>query len=280
MNFGGFFKPKNCGTHQKSLAGIPWAVPMVGALMNAGRGATDVFSGVRTPVNNALRKMGAKRIEVGMGCGVGFGHGFGVGLAVKPGVLQKIQIFLIQEMTKMMTKFGVAPNLSIGQGALPLSMQSGTSAMNGPAIQNPLGSITQLATRLPDQTSQGILGYGNMSPHASSEHSSPTSSLVDTPFGSRTEKVLSSFLQNPILKEEDNNLSEVAGRLRCENNLLQTVLKHQQVIEELVAENEKLRQILVEDLKISPSKLQSGYSTRNKSTCADCFECRRKQRKR
>jgi len=26
-----------------------------------------------------LRKIGAKNIEVGVGCGVGFGHGFGAG---------------------------------------------------------------------------------------------------------------------------------------------------------------------------------------------------------
>jgi len=27
-----------------------------------------------------LRKLGAKNIELGVGCGVGFGHGFGVGM--------------------------------------------------------------------------------------------------------------------------------------------------------------------------------------------------------
>ncbi|OAY60112.1 uncharacterized protein LOC110618825 isoform X1 [Manihot esculenta] len=250
------------------------ALPMVGQFMSAARGAIDPLSGASRHVNYALRKMGAKGIEVGIGCGVGFGHGFGIGLAVKPGVVQKIQLCLMQVMTKMMVKFGMTPNLSIGQGALPMSLQSGLSSVNGPSIQNPLGSITQLATTRPES----MQGYSNMSPHPSYESSMQTSSLVDTPFG-RTEKVISSFLHNPILKQDDKNLDQVDRRLHSENNLLQMVLKHQQVIEELMQENEKLRQILVEDLKISPSKLHSSYSPRNKSACADCFECRRKQRK-
>ncbi|EEF30599.1 uncharacterized protein LOC8267951 isoform X2 [Ricinus communis] len=251
----GVGKPMNLG-----------ALPMVGQVMSATRGATDAFSGASRHVNDALRKMGAKRIEVGAGCGIGFGYGFGVGLAVKPGVVQKIQFYLMEVITKMMTKVGMSPNLSISQGGFPMSMQSGISTLSGPLIQNPLGSITQLAPQLPDQTSQSMHGFGNMSPRPSYGNSASISSLGDTPFGSRTEKVLSSFLQNSMLKEDNTNLDEV-------------VLKHQKVIEELMEENEKLRQILMEDLKISPSKFQSSYSTRTKSTCADCFECRRKQRK-
>lgn len=59
-------------------------------------------------------------------------------------------------------------------------------------------------------------------------------------------------------------------------------MKHQRMIEELVEENEKLRQILVEELKIPPSKLEASSAgrIRNKLPCADCFECRRKQRKK
>jgi hypothetical protein len=59
-------------------------------------------------------------------------------------------------------------------------------------------------------------------------------------------------------------------------------LKHQQIIEELVEENEKLRQILVEELKVPTSKLVASSSgrIRNKLPCTDCFECRRKQRRR
>lgn len=57
------------------------------------------------------------------------------------------------------------------------------------------------------------------------------------------------------------------------------VLKHQQVIEELKKENEKLRQILVEELKVAPEKLEASNSTKIESPCTDCFDCRRKQRK-
>ena len=97
---------------------------------------------------------------------------------------------------KMMVKFGIAPELPIGQGALSSSLQGGMSMMSNSSVQNPMGSIMQLATKLPDQTSEGVLGFGNKS------------TSVDTAVGSRTEKVLSSFLQNPILKGEGN---EVVG---------------------------------------------------------------------
>lgn len=254
------------------------ALPMVGQVMSATRGATDAFSGITRHVNTALWKLGAKNIQAGVGCGVGFGHGFGIGLAVKPGAVQKMQACFLEVLMKMMTKLGIAPNLSIGQGALPMSLQSGVSMLTESSIQNPLGNITQLARKLPDQTSQSLYGYGNVSSHSSSESS--TSKGSDTSFGSRTEKVISSFLQNPILKEDGTDINELAGRLRSENNMLQMVLRHQQIIEELMEENQKLRQILVEDLKIPPNKLQASHSTINKSPCNDCFECRRRQRKK
>lgn len=250
------------------------ALPMVGQVMSATRGATDAFSGITRHVNTALWKLGAKNIQAGVGCGVGFGHGFGIGLAVKPGAVQKMQACFLEVLMKMMTKLGIAPNLSIGQGALPMSLQSGVSMLTESSIQNPLGNITQLARKLPDQTSQSLY----VSSHSSSESS--TSKGSDTSFGSRTEKVISSFLQNPILKEDGTDINELAGRLRSENNMLQMVLRHQQIIEELMEENQKLRQILVEDLKIPPNKLQASHSTINKSPCTDCFECRRRQRKK
>lgn len=255
------------------------AVPVLNQVMGATRGATDAFSGVSRHVTDSLRKVGAKNIEAGIGCGVGFGHGFGVGLALKPGVLQQIQFFAVQTMTKMMTKFGIAPNLPILQGAIPSSLQSGIGIMNDSSSQNSVGNITQMATNPPDYTSQGLPGYGNKVAHSTYENFTSTSSPVDKPFGSRTEKVLSSFLQSPVLKGEESDLNEVAGSLRAENKILQMVLKHQQVIDELMEENEKLRHVLVEDLKVPPRKLKATYSSKNISPCSDCFECRRKQRK-
>ncbi|KAM2624355.1 hypothetical protein TB1_031338 [Malus domestica] len=268
MDLGRLFKPKNGEIHQTQVAKKPCAIPALNQVMGATRGATDALSGVSRHVNNTLRKVGAKSIEAGIGCGVGIGHGFGVGLAPMPGVLQQIQFRFVQGMTKMMMKFGIFPNLPIGQGALPSPLQSAMGTLND-LSQHKMGSNTQLSTKLTDYASQGLPGCGH----------NGAGSPVDTPFGSRIENVLSSF-QNPLLKGKDSEQNEGAGRVRSENKILQMILKHQQVIEELMEENEKLRQVLVEDLKVSPSKLQASYSSKNTSPCTDCFECRRKQRRK
>ncbi|KAL8106946.1 uncharacterized protein LOC141670532 [Apium graveolens] len=253
------------------------AIPMIGQVMSAARGATDAFSGVSGSANHYLRKYGAKDIKVGLGCGVGFGHGYGVGIAVKPGVLHQVQSFFVQAMTTMMEK--VAPNVSTTEGSLPESVQSGMSSLpNSPGIQNPFGNFSQLGKNIPDSISSGFSNLNSQTASLSK------SSALHTSYGSRTEKVLDSFLKSPALKGEDRDsnrlLNDTAESLRAENNMLQLVLKHQQVIDELMAENKKLREILVEDLNIPPSKLHGSYSSRNSSSCTDCFECRRKQRKR
>ncbi|KAL6985896.1 hypothetical protein U1Q18_019269 [Sarracenia purpurea var. burkii] len=251
------------------------AIPVLNQVMGATRGATDVFSGVGRHVNESLRKLGAKNIEAGIGCGVGFGHGFGVGLAVKPGVVHQIQCSLVLAVTKMMMKFGIVPNLPLDQTLnIPASLKRGMMLSN----QDPMGSIMQLATKPTVRTSCILPTDGN-SNAGSSETLVPKTLSINPPYGSRTEEVLGSFLQNPLLKDEDSEQNELVGRLLSENNILQMVLKHQQVIDELMKENEKLHKILVEDLNIPPSKLQASYSS-SKSPCADCFNCRRKQRKK
>ncbi|GLT91125.1 hypothetical protein SLE2022_090290 [Rubroshorea leprosula] len=250
------------------------ALPMVGQVMSATRGATDALSGVSRHVNDAMRKFGAKNIQAGIGCGVGFGHGFGIGLAVKPGVVHQIQTCLLQAVTKLTMKFGMPPNLLTSQGAFPVSLPSGLTTINEASLQTSMGSVMQMAPKIPDHPFQGLAEQGNMVTGSTYERFA-SRSPAETSFD-RTEKVVSSFLQNPLLKEDDNR----ASQLRSENNMLQMVLKHQQVIEELMEENEKLRRILTEDLKVPPSKLQSSYSSKSKPPCSECFECRRKQRKR
>ncbi|KAK7307758.1 hypothetical protein VNO77_41104 [Canavalia gladiata] len=255
------------------------AIPMLNQVMSATRGATDAFSGVSRHVNTSLRKLGAKNIEVGIGCGVGFGHGFGVGLAVKPGVLNQIQSCLVVAVTKMMTKFGLSPSLPFSQDSFPPSLQSAVSTINTNQIS--AGSTKQLATKSADLVSQGLAGSQPMKIGSDFENTPLGGIAADSTFGSRTEKVISSFVQNPLLKGE-GGLDEAVGRLQSENKILQMVLKHQQIIEELVEENERLRRILVEDLRIPSSKLQASSSGRikNRLACTDCFECRRKQRKK
>ncbi|KAL3499715.1 hypothetical protein ACH5RR_038808 [Cinchona calisaya] len=256
------------------------AIPMLNQVMSATRGATDVFSGVGRHVNSSLRKLGAKNIEAGIGCGVGFGHGFGVGLAIKPGVVHQLQSCLIQTMANLMTRFGIAPSLPSVQGAFPVSLQGGLSMTNEPSISNPLGTVAQLAKKAPDLTPQGLLGDANTV--SSNETVAYKNNPSNASYSNRTEKVLSNFLQNPLLKDEDKEVNDLAEQLRSENNILQMVLSHQRVIEELMKENEKLHKILLEDLKISPEKLQatSLSISSSKSPCTECFECRRRRRKK
>lgn len=257
------------------------AIPMLNEVMVATRGATDAFSGVGRHVNQSLKKFGAKNIEAGIGCGVGFGHGFGVGLAVKPGVVHQAQSYLVQTMTKMMMKFGIAPNLSTFQGNLPASLQSGMTMLNDPTNQNQTGSIMGFAKKVPDNASQGLSQDANSQIVSTYETFASKSPPLNVPYGSRTEKVINNFLQNTVLKSEDREpnefLRDTAERLRSENNMLQLVLKHQQLIQELMEENMKLRKILVEDLKIPPGKLLASDSSRSTLSSTECFECHRKQ---
>lgn len=111
-------------------------------------------------------------------------------------------------MTKMMMKFGIGPKLPTGQGALPSSLQEGMGMPNNYSSQNPLGSIYQLATKLSEQESQGLSGYASKSSDSTSANATSTSTSIDTAFGSRTEKVLSNFLQNPVLKGEESEHKE------------------------------------------------------------------------
>lgn len=258
------------------------AIPMLNQVMTATRGATDAFSGVGRHVNNSLRKVGAKNIEAGIGCGVGFGHGFGVGLAVKRGVVERIQLYLIQAMTKLMMKSGMSTSLSVGEGILPASLQAGMKTVNEASNQNPMGIANPLEVKVPHSSFPGLLT--DRSTNSVSSHENETSrsnvSSSNASYSSRTEKVISNFLQSPLVKDEDSTTNELSERLRSENNLLHIVLKHQQVIDELTQENVKLREILVKDLKVSPSKLQTSYSSGSKFPSTDCFECRRKQRRR
>ncbi|KAK8476909.1 hypothetical protein V6N13_047009 [Hibiscus sabdariffa] len=249
------------------------AIPMVGQVMTATRGATEAFSGFR----RHLWKLGAKNIQAGIGCGVGLGHGFGVGLAAKPGVVHQIQCSIMETMANLMMKFGMASNSPFSEGAFNAALQRGLTTTIEPS-QNPFENMKHIVSKVADPTSQGLPGPGIMSRGSAYEKNSPKSP-TDASFGTRTEKVLNSFLQNPVLKENGAGLNELAGQLRTENNMLQLVLKHQQIIEELMEENQKLHQILMEDLKIPPSKFQTSYSSKTKPPCSECFHCRTKQRK-
>lgn len=217
----------------------------------------------------------------------------------------------------MMMKFGILPNIPIGkdiippslsstvqgiippslsstgQGILSPSLQSGMSMTNEPSSQNTTGSVLQLATKLVEQTSYGLAGDAT-SNTGSTSGASTSKSSQGTSLVSQTGKVVTNILHDLTSTEGGNEVNELAERLRSENNMLHVILNHEQIIQELKEENEKLRQVLVEDLNIPPCKLQtsnssrytspsedcSSYSNRQRSPCEDCFDCRRKERKR
>ncbi|XP_024005047.1 uncharacterized protein LOC18029996 [Eutrema salsugineum] len=225
------------------------SIPMVGEVMSAARGATNAFSGGTHHVNDALRKLGARNIKAGVGCGVGFGHGFGVGIAVKPSAIHKLQASITGTASNLIAKFGRTSETTSSQ------------------------------TEIEDQASQSLTGHKKHVDDKASYKNSGSSSDSRT-FGTRTEKVINSFLDNPILKQQDTTAEErQVTQLESESLILQMVLKHQKLVNELMEENEKLRRIIIEDLKVSPDKIKSVSSYKYETTCKDCFECRRKQRR-
>lgn len=100
-----------------------------------------------------------------------------------------------------MMKFGVTPSLPFNPGALPASLQSATGAVSS-------GSVTQLAAKSADQLSQGLAGTQPMNIGLAFDKTAVKDTSVDSTYGSRTEKVLNNFLQNPLLKGEGGGPSE------------------------------------------------------------------------
>uniref|UniRef100_A0A804R634 Uncharacterized protein n=1 Tax=Zea mays TaxID=4577 RepID=A0A804R634_MAIZE len=93
---------------------------------------------------------------------------------------------------------------------------------------------------------------------------------------------IQSSVGDPLFQNDTKvDFRDAPGNLHGMDSVLQLVLKHQKVIEELQEENENLRQILIEELKISPTKLQIGHKNGVKAyyPCSDCFECRRRSRR-
>lgn len=109
-------------------------------------------------------------------------------------------------MTKMMTKIGLSPSLAFSQGAFPQSLQSAVSTVN--TNQSSAGSMMQLATKSTDQVSQGQPEPQPVQIGSDFENNPLRGTAVGSAFGSRTEKVISNFLQNPLLKGEGGGLDE------------------------------------------------------------------------
>ncbi|XP_042422375.1 uncharacterized protein LOC122010066 isoform X1 [Zingiber officinale] len=251
------------------------AIPAIQHVLTAARGATDAFSGVGRHINSSLRKLGLKNIEVGVGCGVGVGHGFGVGLALKPGMVNRIQNSFGEVLEKVMINVGSMPVLASIQGAISGPGKSKVNTLSG----TPAGNAEVSSDKVSD------LKFGNTYTGPTEEvmHNSYASKeqVPERSITSHTERVINNFLQDPLFKDSEMKVNEMVGNLHLENNVLEVLLTHQRVIEELIEENQRLQQILEEDLKIPPSKLQikRGNKANDHYPCSDCFECRRRRQK-
>ncbi|KAH0466175.1 hypothetical protein IEQ34_006278 [Dendrobium chrysotoxum] len=254
------------------------AIPVLQPVLSATRGATDALSGVGRHVNDSLKKLGIKRIEAGVGCGVGLGHGFGVGIALKPWVLKQIQTSITESVMKIMMNMGLAPSSSSVHNFIPGSTQSGVLTSNLQAsASGPFDPSKTMLSTFQHSRSDGTIN------EIDSNIFGQKDTFSSTPPVSRTEKVVENFLQSSAFKNEaEANLDEAVRNLRTENSALQLLLKHQETIEKLMDENQKLHKVLIEDLKIPPDKLQANSGTVAGSgyPCIDCFECRRRRRRK
>ncbi|ESW28578.1 hypothetical protein PHAVU_002G001100 [Phaseolus vulgaris] len=235
MDWKRFFKPKTDPQN-------PSTMPMLDKVMSITKGATDGISSVSQQANTSLRMLGTSSAQGAVGYGIGFGHGFGLGISMRAGV-DTLQSGVVESMTKMS---GLIPGLPFGQGALPLPETSKNAQLaTKSADQISAGSMMQKATKSFDQISQeSVMQLANK----------PVNQLSQGLVGSQPTKIGSAF---------DSKTKKV-GLMQAENKLLQTVMKQQQLIDELTEENAKLCQILqVKDLKIPCTKLQPSSSDPN-----------------
>lgn len=114
-----------------------------------------------------------------------------------------------QTIANIMKKFGVTPSLPAIQGFAPVSLQGGLSSVNNPFNQNPLGNIMQVTKEVQENTFQGMPGHENV---VSSSGIASESAALNSPYGSRTEKVVSNFLQNPLLKDEVSEANALVSK--------------------------------------------------------------------
>ncbi|PKA53320.1 DNA polymerase epsilon subunit 1 [Apostasia shenzhenica] len=254
------------------------AIPALLPVLSATRGATDALSGIGRHLNSSLIKLGMKRIEAGVGCGIGIGHGFGAGIALKPWVIQRLQSSIAEAITKIMMNVGLASKTSSFKSFSPGSVQSDAFTNN---LQ--FGTPLDLASNIMKRKHQPSGSVGRIHDEVTNNTFPHKDNVSGTIRESHTEEVINNFLKSPALKDEvEVGLDEVARSLRTENNVLQLLLKHQEIIEKLVNENEKLHNILIEDLKVPPSKLQAsgGLKASFDYPCSDCFNCRRRRKLR
>lgn len=117
----------------------------------------------------------------------------------------------------MTTKLGIAPGISDSGSSVPGFLQSSMQISGGNSVgnvQRPVGNIMQSASKTTESTLLDQKRDGSL--HTHSKHESLASNgTPDVALGSHSEKVISSFLQNPILKTEDTELGDMVCARSC-----------------------------------------------------------------
>ncbi|XP_078155889.1 dynamin isoform X2 [Carex rostrata] len=243
-------------------------------------------------------KVGQIFTGVGVGCGVGIGIGNPIYFGAIP-ALQQVMVATrgatdifsgvgrhvhasMKKLGLTNVQAGVGCGVGIGHGfGVGLALKPGVVRGIQSSFEELVAKIMTKMKDVPglsssESTIQGAAQEQGTPPSMNAIKS--TTSVVKDSTGMSYEK------RTGVISELTGSRTDKTGNLRSENNMLQMLLKHQQVIEELREENEKLREILIEDLKVSPHRLR-GYSKNKKSSyayetpCSDCFECRRRTRK-
>ncbi|CAH1441934.1 unnamed protein product [Lactuca virosa] len=241
--------------------------------MESSSGGVVVSKGMQNPFT---LKVGKVFTGFGVGCGAGIGVGRPINLGAIP-VLNQV-MGAARGATDVFSGVGRHVNNSLNKvGAKNIKVGIGCGVGFGHGFGVGLGIkpwvLQQIQTSLVQTATKLMMKFG-MTPNLSSV----TGGMFPQSLQLQSEKVINNFLKNPLLEGEAKNQ---VGPLHSKEEVIELVLKQQLALEKLKEENEKLREILVEDLKISPDKFKVNgyYSGTNMYTCNDCLECRRRQRR-
>ncbi|CAI9268109.1 unnamed protein product [Lactuca saligna] len=243
--------------------------------MESSSGGVIVSKGMQNPFT---LKVGKVFTGFGVGCGAGIGVGRPINLGAIP-VLNEV-MGAARGATDVFSGVGRHANNSLNKvGAKNVKVGIGCGVGFGHGFGVGLGIkpwvLQQIQTSLVQTATKLMMKFG-MTPNLSSV----TGGMFPQSLQLQSEKVINNFLKNPLLEGEAKNQ---VGPLHSKEEVIELVLKQQLALEKLKEENEKLREILVEDLKVSPDKFKvkvnGYYSGTNTYTCNDCLECRRRQRR-
>ncbi|KAL3677695.1 hypothetical protein R1sor_020651 [Riccia sorocarpa] len=220
--------------------GYPIAVGSIPVLGDAVRPITSAgsqaFGGIGYRAMGLLKKLGLKNLKAGIGCGFGIGHGFGAGLALKPGVVQQFSHTLEKKLTELTSHLRKQlPVTEVEKKNVPGTLDS-SSSPPGVIISNKLEEAPSLQ---PSSSSNGIV---------------LTNGPEEEPSSLQAKNIMNDL---PQTSAEAGQAVESASRentavddLRNDNQILRRLLRHQELIEDLMKENASLHHILNERIEI------------------------------